>query len=150
LELKIPFHIGFTGTREGLTVPQITQLAYVLKVIRDRGARVFHHGDCVGADKISHFIASELNYHIVVHPPNKDTHRAFCIGHTNYRPEGYIKRNHVIVDESYILVAAPKEKENVMRSGTWATIRYANKKNHWIVIVTPDGRVVQFNPDIGD
>jgi len=128
----------------------MTLLAQVLKVMRNRGGRVFHHGDCIGADRIAHVIASKLNYHIVVHPPTDDSRRAFCVGHTNYRPEGHIKRNHVIVDECSILVAAPKEKEEVLRSGTWATVRYANKKNRWIVLVNSEGDVLQFNPDIGE
>jgi hypothetical protein len=33
------------------------------------------------------------------------------------------------VDETEFLIGAPKEDEEVLRSGTWSTIRYSKKSN---------------------
>jgi len=48
-------------------------------------------------------------------------------------------RNHKMVDSAGVLLATPKEDHEVLRSGTWATIRYAYKKNKQVVLVWPDG-----------
>ena len=40
------------------------------------------------------------------------------------------------------LVAAPKEDEEVVRSGTWATVRYARKAGRVVLVVRPDGTIV--------
>ena len=51
----------------------------------------------------------------------------------------YLVRNHDIVDVCDVLVATPGQKEEQIRSGTWATIRYARKIRKQIIIVYPDG-----------
>lgn len=43
-------------------------------------------------------------------------------------PGGHLKRDDRIVYHSDVLVAFPKTRNEVMRSGTWATIRRARKK----------------------
>jgi hypothetical protein len=53
----------------------------------------------------------------------------------------YMIRNHNIVNETDIIVAfSPTDKE-IIRSGTWATIRYAHKKNKKVIIIFPNGNV---------
>jgi predicted Rossmann fold nucleotide-binding protein DprA/Smf involved in DNA uptake len=55
-------------------------------------------------------------------------------------PDEYLKRNRAIVDGSEILVATPKEEDGeALRSGTWATVRYARKMGRVIYIVRPSG-----------
>src|SRR5258706_311318 len=49
----------------------------------------------------------------------------------------YIARNHDIVDDTDILYACPDGPEKV-RSGTWATIRYALKQKKKVVIFHPE------------
>jgi len=56
-------------------------------------------------------------------------------------PKPYLERNHNIVDESELLIACPKSKEEELRSGTWATVRYARKKGVRIILIYPDGSV---------
>jgi imidazolonepropionase-like amidohydrolase len=129
--------LGFTGTQKGLTPAQRLSLRRVLRV----GADAFHHGDCIGADAEAHAVAQELGLSIVIHPPLISTKRAFCQGaHYTYPPRPYMNRNHDIVDAAKWLVACPR-REEVLHSGTWATVRYARKRGVPIMIVWPDGRV---------
>jgi len=43
------------------------------------------------------------------------------------------------VDETEWLWAIPGEFKEVLRSGTWSTIRYARKKGKKVLIIWPDG-----------
>ena len=133
--------VGFTGTREGMTPKQCMKMHEMLGVLSNKGEELleFHHGDCLGADKDAHVeaILSEVVYKIVLHPPSNDRLRALCnvniatplrVLVTVEKPRPYLLRNQDIVDSSDVLIAAPKEKEEVLRSGTWATIRRAREK----------------------
>lgn len=104
----------------------------------------FHHGDCIGADKEAHDIMVH-EHHIVIHPPSNPKKRAFCQGEhfcIEYRkPKDYISRNHDIVDETDMLIACPCGHSEVIRSGTWATIRYATKRGKLVFIIYPDGTI---------
>lgn len=129
--------IGFTGTQEGMTEEQFQ---IVLSLVNIYNPSSVHHGDCIGADYQFHEIVS---YHannrtfITIHPPEDSSKRAFCRGYELIlKPKPYLDRNRDIVDRSTILIAAPKSKE-VLRSGTWATIRYARKINRPHIIVMP-------------
>ena len=74
----------------------------------------------------------------MIHPPNIKDKRAFCNDYRFSFPEKpYLERNHDIVDNSDVLIATPKESVEQIRSGTWATIRYAKKLNKPIMIMEP-------------
>lgn len=127
-------HIGFTGTREGMSEFQKERFRNIIRVAVSLGGVVFHHGDCVGADAEAHEIAQSENVTaIIIHPPTIDSHRAFCgMGESNvtwFPPFPYLKRDKMIVDNTKILIAAPKSDIEELRSGTWATIRHARKTN---------------------
>jgi len=109
---------------------------------------ILHHGDCFGADCEAHGIALEIGgcVGIEIHPPENEYKRAWCslvenqnkvIG--SHNPKPYLKRNHDIVEATTVLIAAPKEKKEVLRSGTWATVRYARKAHRKIQLLYPDG-----------
>jgi hypothetical protein len=51
----------------------------------------------------------------------------------------FLKRNKNIVDYTDLLVACPNGFEEVIRSGTWATWRYAVKQEKLWIIIWPDG-----------
>lgn len=89
-------------------------------------------------------IASEpiKHFKIIVHPPKNNTMRSYCKGDVIKEEKEYIKRNHNIVDESDMLVAFPSTKSEILRSGTWATIRYARKQNKLVLIIFPDGSTI--------
>jgi hypothetical protein len=132
--------VSFTGTQTGMTQKQ----KYVLEDLLDElHALELHHGDCIGADEEAHIIALIIGMRIVIHPPDDDSKRAFCKLAAEVRePKPYLVRNDDIAEEGEVLIATPKEYEEKVRSGTWATVRYARKKGRDIFIILPDGRVI--------
>jgi len=119
-----------------------------VKTTRRVQPREFHHGDCVGADEEAHAIIwamvqdEGLDCLIVIHPPTDEKFRAFCgvvrDPHVEIRaPKPYLERNHDIVDETEVLIATPGTHQEMTRSGTWATIRYARKRYHPIGLIEP-------------
>ena len=132
-------HIGFTGTREGVTDDQLAMLRRALASIGD--VPTLHHGDCVGADVAAHSLARAAGWRVVVHPPSNDRLRAWCEA-DEYRPEqDYLDRNAVIVAESDVLIACPKQNHEVQKGGTWWTVRHAREQGIPVLICWPDGRV---------
>ena len=118
--------LGFTGTQEGMTHDQ--RMIFVDAILYFNPVQ-FRHGDCVGADKEAHDIVRAMlpDCNIVVHPPIKGDKRAFCNADIVLATREYLDRNRDIVDCCDILIAAPKSAKEELRSGTWATVRYAKK-----------------------
>jgi hypothetical protein len=133
-------HIGFTGTQAGMNPYQLGRVLHHLRPFR--GGHVhFHHGDCIGADAQAVEIAVSLGFYIVCHPPINKYKRAFC-GFDEIHPEkDYIPRNHDIVDSSAFMLATPKTAVEELRSGTWATIRYAKKVRCRIWVIGNESEV---------
>lgn len=139
-----PLRIGFTGTREGMSLRQRKAFAKFLSQVR---IQEFHHGDCKGADANAHNIIMAIfgsHADIHVHPPNEKSMRAFCSG-TIYRAKPYLDRNRDIVNRTEILIATPFDSIEKLRSGTWSTIRYAKKIGRPVYIIFPDGKKQIFN-----
>lgn len=98
-----------------------------------------HHGDCIGADAQCHEMALRV---AVIHPPSDPKKRAFCTPCTPGQmrePKPYLERNRDIVDESELLIACPRQQREVIRSGTWATVRYARSQGKRVWTLYPDG-----------
>lgn len=129
--------IGFTGTQEGMTSRQLRSFSLALTCY----AGEFHHGDCIGADAQAHDAAVILGFEPVIHPPDNPSKRAFKVAKRIMPTFPYLVRNKNIVDNTNMLIATPKEKEEQLRSGTWSTVRYARKKRRPITLVYPDGTV---------
>lgn len=131
-------HVGFTGSRDGLTTGQTRQvIALLVDLQQHHGARVFHHGDCLGADDQAATIAHNLGYHVVAHPPTNRRLRAYGY-YDEVRPQlPYLARNRAIVDACRRLIACPSSPIEEQRSGTWATIRYARTVGVRMCVVTP-------------
>ncbi len=128
--------IGFTGTQKGMTDYQKNELRISLSTITVLNRGEFHHGDCIGADEEAYGIAIQYGFFIVVHPPINESKRAFTSCDVMLPAKDYIARNHDIVDDTDILYACPDGPEK-LRSGTWATIRYALKQKKKVVIFHP-------------
>ena len=133
--------VGITGTRDGMSFDQKIVVRQFLHSYRKKGARIFHHGDCVGADDEGQKLARKFKYQIIVHPPNKTIFRAGRSGNIVLPERPYMERNHRIVRMSDLLLAVPKQEDSMNRSGTWATIRYARKLGASHIIIYPSGRV---------
>lgn len=134
--------IGFTGNQVGMSKEQ-RKAVYTLYI--KLNLTEFHHGDCIASDETAHKLALYYNKcEIIIHPPENPSKRAFCKWFTEIREEKpYIERNHAIVDETECLIATPKEFEEQLRSGTWATFRYAKKTKKKIYLVYPDGSITE-------
>lgn len=102
----------------------------------------FHHGDCIGSDADAHEIACFLEWDIVIHPPEAEQLRAWCAPAKHIcDPLPYLDRNKEIVRQTDCLIAAPREREEQLRSGTWSTIRFARMLRKRYMIIYPDGGI---------
>lgn len=130
---RMTFTVGFTGTQQGMTEQQKTQLRITLQAYAVGYPEAYHvlrHGDCTGADNEAHWIALSLGYDVIVHPPVNSSKRAWQDAGPHVivlPPRDYLARNHDIVDACDVLLAAPSTPYERLRSGTWATVRYARK-----------------------
>lgn len=127
--------VGFTGTQLGMTENQKSELTEFLESYS--GEKIFHHGDCIGADAQAHSIARDLGYRVIIHPPTNPVKRAFCTGDEVRVTRDYLDRNKLIVLESEFMLAAPKSLREELRSGTWSTVRYTRKLNRPHQLLTP-------------
>ena len=144
--------VGFTGTRQGCTKEQKLTFTALINYLGAKHPQLeFHHGDCVGADAEAHDMIEIHNTILIpevgwkpipihIHPPIISTHRANRAGFVIHETKDYITRNHDIVDSCDLLIATPKGFIEEKRSGTWATIRYANTLNKEVCIIYPDGK----------
>jgi hypothetical protein len=147
--------IGFTGTREGTATEQRAALQ---KLLRERKPTEVHHGDCDGADEQFHSDSIDLGVpKIVIHPGHNYQGlfptRSYCDQHTPgdgkseitvLPAKPYLVRDRDIVMATELLIACPQGQEK-LRSGTWTTVRAARKANRPIIIIFPDGSVVEEN-----
>lgn len=127
---------GFTGSRKGMTQHQLDDL---IKVLEYDKPFEFHHGDCVGADWEAAEVARSMGIYTVAHPPENGQWRARHDSDEICAPAPYQDRNRAIVNASTFLIAAPAESHEVMRSGTWSTVRYARSIFRLVTILYPDG-----------
>jgi hypothetical protein len=126
--------LGFTGTQVGMSHDQLMLFADFIVHVKPTQ---FRHGDCIGADKQAHDIVRAIlpDCDIIIHPPIKGDKRAFCNGDAILAPREYLDRNHDIVDCCDILIATPKRNMEELRSGTWATVRYAVKSHKSVKLI---------------
>jgi len=131
--------VGFTGTQKGTTTEQF---AACTEFFLTHQVSEFHHGVCIGADEELHTLVIILKTKVFKYPSNIRGKVAICEGGTTVcEPQPPIKRNHMIVDAVEMLLACPETTQEVVRSGTWATIRYARKVGIPIWIVLPNGEI---------
>lgn len=136
--------IGFTGTQKGMTNRQkLALMSYLYN--NDIDVDEAHHGGCIGADAEFQELMTVIYgpYAIHIHPPeNKskvdDPGNYFRVpGNQIYQPRPYLVRNKDIVNSVDIMFAAPGQKKEILRSGTWSTIRYTRKIGKELVVIYP-------------
>jgi hypothetical protein len=133
-------HVGFTGTRQGMSEHQKRALRMAMEAATLDGIEnILHHGDCKGSDAEAHAIAVDLGWDIVIHPPVKRVMRAYCRdGAIILPPLDYLARDEAIVNASRFIFAAPKSNNEEKRSGTWYTVRYARKMGKRVILLNRD------------
>jgi hypothetical protein len=132
--------IGITGSRDGMTLIQ----QQTFETIINKNIHLIeeiHHGDCNGVDSIVHHLYSGT-IKMIVHPPTINTCRAYCQSDFIMPPLPYLDRNKQIVNNCNVIIAVPNTMTEVIRSGTWSTIRYAKKCKKTYLIIYPDGNVL--------
>lgn len=140
----VDFHIGFSGSRNGMTDAQLQTLRLLIGAHIETSrlpddTLIAHHGDCVGSDVVFHDTMRELGSWIVGHPPDSDYKRAFCDVDQEQNPKGYLERDKDIVLESDLMFFTPNNYVWRPRSGTWYTAKCAKKHNVTGFIIFPDG-----------
>jgi len=129
--------LGMSGTQRGLSE---TRKKQVENFISENDIEEAHHGDCIGADYDFHQICVESGIKTVIHPPNITVKRAYCKGDIILEPKPFLTRNKDIVNSTDFLIALPATENELLRSGTWATIRAARKLGKSLLIILPNGK----------
>lgn len=136
--------LGFTGTQEGMTAPQLDRVErYICTYKPDET----HDGDCIGADDQFHKLVvkwlrevMQRSVVLIGHPPDNDGRRAFNTFDVERAPKYYTDRNKDIVNECEHMLATPRSViHNNCRHGTCSTVRYAAKRNKSVTVILPDG-----------
>ena len=138
--------IGFTGNRNGLSDNQKENIVNFLNQCDQHAKILVHHGDCVGSDTdfhnicVDHRTNTNKKLSIIILPPDKSILRGFNkvdpkFGDIEMEPKPYLVRNDLIVKNSDIVIGCPtNSNEEVLRSGTWSTIRKAKKAKKIVYI----------------
>lgn len=131
MKLRQGCDVGFTGSREGMSERQKRDFENTMKTL---APSVFRHGACVGADREAHDIVRGLFpasvCAIAVYPStNARMTDQFCIDDADelFPPRPALLRDKDIVDAAEYMVATPKTDHEILRSGTWATIRMTER-----------------------
>jgi hypothetical protein len=129
--------IGFSGTRNGLTVAQRDSLIRELGSLRPE---VGVHGDCVGADEEFDQICKEQGIRVHIRPCTYPRLRAFCESEVIAEEKAPMARNRdIVVDADHMIACPPNKKRIKSGSGTWATIGFAERLEVDLTIIYPDG-----------
>lgn len=149
--------IATTGTQQGMTNWQKQEFANRLSELK---CTELINGGCIGSDEEHFIIALSLGIDtFTFYPSNlKGKQNQFVKAIPNIAMWNQIEvmgktinvrkmeeapaleRNKTIVDLCSKLLATPKEHSHTLRSGTWATIRYAWKKKKDHIVIPPVDR----------
>ena len=149
--------LAFSGTRRGLTAYQRRNLVTCLAALPER----LFHGGAVGADEEVDALLAPLyweserrrgaildppegiEYPIVVYPASIERRRywtrdvRFSAVREIEDPRPPLDRNRIIARCADRLLAAPATLTEILRSGTWATVRYAHAAGRPVTILLP-------------
>lgn len=162
---------GFTGTRRGMTPAQ--RQAALDYLMADWPAQIMHGGAEGADDEIDEIVAPiywekgtgagrllssifQVSMPIIVLPTDA-TRQAMWNGHSTplgppkafaairdvWGPSEPLARDRIIARRCTRLLACPGQAAEIVRSGTWATVRYARLAHKPITIIFPNGSVRQ-------
>ncbi len=132
-------HMGFTGTKTGVTRRQRAAMFIAFTDLREDGFLWMHNGDCVGADDTAADVWHDVGGKIYLHPPSNEKFRAFHKAEIICESKPYLRRDEDIAASAHTLVACPAGYEEETRSGTWTTVRRAAVLRRRIILIFPDG-----------
>lgn len=118
--------VGFTGTRNELTEWQKRKIFELLTKLRPRYA---HHGMCVGGDDTFNTVCLSLGIMTIGWPSNIPKLVANCRVSYRNNPSPPLERNVWIVKASEVMICCPYENKEIIRSGTWSTIRESRRQH---------------------
>ncbi len=135
--------LGFTGTRRGMTDAQLSRFRYKYAM---RLPRTFVHGGAIGADEHAHQEAIKFTAarDIEIFPGSRDRELYWRAKFPTLLVVEWrqpLLRNRAMVARCDRLIACPGEPDEVLRSGTWATVRYARAAGKPVTLILPDGTV---------
>jgi len=143
--------IGFTGSRHGMSASARAKVQALFMIHWTiNSANTLRHGDCTGSDEEAFKIAKALGFLTYAYPASNVSERWLAKTKSDLVmvPLPALERNTIIVSESTILIATVQgftSNQAQMRSGTWATVRYAKKEGIPFWLVNPLGQA-QFYP----
>jgi len=148
------YHIGFSGSRDGMTPQQQAYLEQRLWAIAAGQGPVnivdFHHGMSGESDKIAHYIARKYKYYIIGHPciePELQKYRFDCVCDEVRNMAPALERNGHIVGEigsvTGLLITTPKT-DTWSRSGTWGAMQRAKSAGVRVEHIQRNGKMVEF------
>jgi hypothetical protein len=126
-----------------MTSEQIESLKFLFCSLVPRPEKVVH-GGAIGADEQFDDIMREWHIERLIFPSTLFTQWMPNRGGTWLKSKPPLVRNRSIVNASGIMLAAPSGPE-VIRSGTWSTIRYAKHVGKPLFIFWPDGSTTREN-----
>lgn len=136
--------IGFTGSQRGLAERQNARLFSIVQKLKENEmiGRI-RHGGCKGGDTSFHLmIPPQYTNKILIHPGDVNQFEFWNNLDGSFKvfePRPYLERNKDIVNPSKLMLVCPDGYIEKVRSGTWATYRYAKKQGKKIIIIYPDG-----------
>lgn len=145
LYMEIPSY-GMTGTLEGASNEQMQTLEVLIRNVGlDFTERFYwHFGDAIGADaQCFGYIITRFPFSVitVAHPGLNITNaRAFCRANEIREPIKDVTRDERIVYCAHNGVfGLPRTFNEILRSGTWTTIRRTGKLGRPCWLIKPDG-----------
>ncbi len=136
--------VGVTGTRNEITTKQIIRGIELLKLYYEKDDSFLHHGCCIGVDATMAIAALTIGYRLHAFPGPYSQYfskLAYDISEIRHEQNDFLDRNKTIIDYSQFLIEFPARMGEELRSGTWATVRYAEKHNVSVIVVFPDGSI---------
>lgn len=140
--------LGFTGTRNGLTAAQRNSLGSVFEMLPDQ----LIHGGAIGADtEFDEWFkrnAWSTTLKVDIYPADQRRREYWLFKYGTdfpwleiHQAMPPLDRNQIIAQRCDHLLACPHTFEQQLRSGTWATVRYARAAWKPITLLLPDGTI---------
>lgn len=135
--------VAFVGSMKGVTDQQKDALRNILDMLGccngNEEDNWLMHSDLIGADETAHAVAKSLGYRTIATPGDIEEFRAHTASDIVMDPAKPVTQNRKRVDDGAFLIACPLGYNELQRSSTWATVRYARHQGKHSILIWPDG-----------